>query len=397
MSLYKVICFENEQEYIDMFLSLPSAVYKGDKNYIPERKSEIVALLHGENPCKAFLKQKNLLVLNGKTPVCRGIAFVNKINNTGSIGAFECLNAQDAVKALVDEAKNFFKEHNISEAYAPMNGSIWSSYRLMTKGFEDKPFYGEPYNKEYYYDLLAGCGFTTVKKWETQLIKKLKAKNSQAKRYENLEKSAHGKGIKVRSLKDFDEDIRIIHKLAMNSFSEFYLFHEIDVDTFAQLYNDLRYIANADMIKIAYRGDEPVGFGIALPDYGDMFRSFNAIKNKLNFKSKIQQESAEDCKLSAADVVSKGINRLRSGYLMTHIIFKRYKRCIFLYLGTKQKNGESVYPQSSKAIMFPILKYLYLRRKSLICAMMSENAKTRNFSQAYDSIHEYTLLGMEIK
>lgn len=344
--MYKLIEFTSEKKYIEMFLSLPGIVYKGDKNYIPERKNETVSWLLYTHKCVGFLKQQNMIVLLDDVPVARGIAFINDIGKFGSIGFFEYLDDPQAVMLLADGATTFFKEHGIGKIYAPMNGSIWSSYRLMTKGFEDRPFLGEPYNKPYYGNLLTKCGYKIVKTWETQYVKRVKARGNTASKYLDLEKSQRSKEIKIRSMKDFDEDIRIIYKLAMNSFSEFFLFHELDEQDFVDIYADLKLICDKSTIIIAYNSEnQPIGFGIALPDY----------RSKLGF-------------------------------------FLRYaKRYVFLYLGTIQENGESVYPQCGKAIIVSILRSLFFRCKGYINAMMSEDSKTRDFEKGSYIPHEYAL------
>lgn len=337
-------------KYIDLFLDLPSIIYNGDKNYIPERKAETVSWLSGKHKCAGFLKQKNLLVLRSGSPAARGIAFINTIGSFGSIGFLEFLEDLQAVSLLVDGARDFFRENGIGVIFAPMNGSIWSSYRLMTKGFEDKPFLGEPYNKAYYSALLMKCGFKTAKKWETQFVKKVSAKGGKTDKYLEIEKSQRSKGIKIRRMQKFDTDIRIIHKIVMNSFSNFYLFHELDEQSFVDIYADMKLICNKRTVRIAYSPkNRPVGFGIALPDY----------RNKLAFLSRYA------------------------------------KRYIFLYLGTLQENGVSLYPQCGKAIIISILRSLFWRRKGYICAMMSEDSKTRGFSDGYQKLHEYALFELE--
>ena len=349
--MYKLIEFSNEQEYIDPFLSFPVFIYKDDKNYSPARVNETRSWLAGTHKCAGFLKQKNLLVLNNGSPAARGIVFINTIGNFGSIGFFECVEDEQAVKLLVNGAKAFCMEHGIKKIYAPMSGSIWSDYRLMTKGFEDKLFLGEPYNKPYYSDLLTKCGFKIAKTWETQFVKKIKIRGEEAKRYLYEEKTQQSKGIKIRSMKNFDKDIRIVYKLAMNSFAQFFLFHELSEEDFVNIYADMKLICDKRTVKIAYNPEnQPVGFGIALPDY----------RSKLGF------------------------------------ILRYAKRYSFIYLGTLQENGKSVYPQCGKAIIVSILRSLFIRRKGYICAMMSEDAKTRNFSKEYDNIHEYALLELEV-
>ena len=152
-------------------------------------------------------------------------------------------------------------------------------------------------------------------------------------------------------MKDFDTDIRIIHKLAMSAFTQFFLFHELSEDDFVNAYTDLKLICDKRTIKIAFNPDnQPIGFGIALPDY----------RSKLGF------------------------------------ILRYAKRYSFLYIGILQENGESVYPQCGKAIIVSIMRSLFIRRKGYIGAMMGEDTKTRHYSQDYENVHEYTLFELGV-
>jgi hypothetical protein len=348
--LYELIEFTDERRHIDSFLSLSREIYAGDGNYRPKGAAETLSWLAGTHECAGFLRQRNLLVMRNGFPAARGIAFVNTIGNFGSVGFFECAEDAEAVKALMGGAKAFCEKHGVADIYAPMNGSIWSDYRLMTKGFGDRPFLGEPYNRPYYGDLLTECGFRPVKMWETQFAGKVKIRGDAARRYVREERIQRSKGIKIRSMRNFDADMRIIHKIAMNAFSRFFLFHRLGEEDFVNIYADLKAICDKRTVKIAFDPHRrPVGFGIALPDY--------------------------------------------SGKL--GLALRYAKRYSLIYLGTLQENGESVYPQCGKAIIVSILRSLFIRRKRYIGAMMGEDAITRGFSKEYENIHEYALFRLE--
>ena len=349
MRLLTLIEFTDEAEYVEEFLALPLRIYAGDKRYRGTSSEETLAWLRGQH-CTGFLKQKNLLVTRDGVVLTRGIAFVNTRGGFGSIGFFESMDDPEAVEMLVQAASAFCSAEGMTRVLAPMDGSIWSSYRLMTRGFNDEPFLGEPYNKPYYADLLVHCGFTQAKTWETQFVKKVRVRGATARKFLSADADRKSRGITIRAMKNFDTDIRIIHKLAMNSFREFFCFHEVDEQEFVDLYSDLKLIADKRAVRIAYDHDRPIGFGIALPDY-----------------------------------------RSTLGFLLRHA-----KRYVFLYLGTWQENGQSVYPQVGKAIVTIIMKYLYIRRKGYVRALMGEDAKTRGFSPDIDSIHEYAVYSKEV-
>ena len=349
--MYKLIEFTDEQGFNDQFVSLARVVYANDKNHASESKREVTSWLLGAHPGASFLHQRNLLVMQNGAPAARGIAFVNTRGDFGSVGFFECLNDSKAVGILMDGAREFCREHSVGKIYAPMNGSIWAKHRLMVKGFDDKPFLGEPYNRPYYSDLLLQNGFSVAKTWKTQLNKELHVRGRLSDHYQKLAKSQTDKGIFVRSIEDFDEDIRIIYRLVMSAFSGFFLFHTIDEQDFVDAFSGLRLICDKRTAKIAYNSkNEPIGFGIALPDYQSKLR-----------------------------------------YVMRYA-----KRYIFMYAGTLQENGRDVYPHCGKAVVVPIALDLISRKKEFVLALMSEDASTRNILTQYDKVHEHALLELEV-
>lgn len=345
--MYKLIEFTSEKEYVNLFLSLPRDVYKGDKNYKRESKKEVMAWLECIHPCAKFLVQKNCVVLKHKSPIARGIFFVNKIGNFGSVGLFACKDDCEAVTLLMDKAKEFCKENGVAKMFAPMNGSIWGDYRIMTKGFADKPYMGEPYNKPYYYDLLVKCGFKTAKKWETQFVSDIRKKEA-ARRIEFIANLKSSQELSIRGMQDFDQDIRILHKLIMHSFSGFFLFHEIDERTYVDLYKDMKKICDKKTMKLAFdKENRSIGFGLAFPDYN----------SKLRF------------------------------------LFKRANRYILWFFGVVQNNSA---PSAFKDLVSPILQFLYEKNKGCISAMMSEDSKALSFTKEYDAVHEYVLMETDI-
>ena len=348
--MYQLIEFADEKAYVRLFLSLPRTVYKDDKNYVPESKSEVVTWLTGNHPCAKFLKQKNLVVLESGSIVARGIVFINEIGNFGSIGFFECQNDPEAVGLLADAAKGFCRALGIQKIYASMNGSIWGGYRIMTKGFLDKPYMGEPYNKPYYYDVLTKCGFYSIKKWETQFVRDIRTEKV-AKRIQFISKLKGSNEITVRGMLDFDQDIRTVYKLIMNAFSGFFLFHEIDEQTYVALYNGMRKICDKRTMKLAFDKDNcPVGFGLAFPNYN----------SKLKY------------------------------------LFKHASDYILWFFGVLQTDGESANPFVINQMLSPVLQFMYSNNKGSISAMMSEDSKALSFTKEHDYTHEYVLLEMKI-
>ena len=146
MENYTIIKFTNEPRFVDIFIFLPYNIYEHDNNWIPPLEEDVALFLNHKHPYRSFLKQKNFLLLNGNSePIARAIAFANNeytIDNKplGSIGFFESKNNPAGAKYLLEHACSWLKEQGVCKIWAPMNGTIWAKYRLLSKSFSDAKY-----------------------------------------------------------------------------------------------------------------------------------------------------------------------------------------------------------------------------------------------------------------
>jgi hypothetical protein len=334
-----------------MFISLGFELYKNDK-FSPfgsktATKKEIKNWLTGQHNF-SFLIQKNIIVLKENVPITRGVAFINTLGNFGTIGVFESFNDTKAVNLLVEKSAEFFKNNGITRILAPMNGSIWSDYRFMTKGFEDKPFLGEVYNKPYYESLFENCGFTVAKRWTSTFVDDLNSFPENVKRI-TKPASLDYSGLNIRQIENFDNDILLLHKLIMNSFSGFYAFTPLTEEEFVKKYSVLKKVYDKKAIRLVFdksNPDELLSAALAFP----------------NFQTPLDY-----------------IRKTADSY-------------IFLYLATLQKDGVSVNPRASAAACSTVGLELLNRKKGCVCALMSDTARSLTLMPKFDRTHEYVLM-----
>jgi len=347
----KVIVFKDEQKYIDLFIHFPQTLYQDDKYYPGEHLEEITSILKNNYPLAKYLTKINLLVVNNNKVLGRAIAFISPQLKIGTVGYFECINNQLVANLIFDAACAFFRENKIKTIYGPMAGSIWLPYRLMISGFNEMPFYGEPYNKDYYLKLFANYGFKIDKEWVSYFAKRINPfqQPTELKKVLKSVSRYRKQTFKIVKVTEYEKGIKEVYPLVMNAFKNFYLFNEIDEETFMQLYAGNKALYDANLFRIAYYQGEPIGFVICVPDYFTL-------------------------------------------------VPKKRVRYVALYLGVKQnKQGESLYPGVGRALMASIYKYAFFKRASLVGALISEDAKTYRYGDKYDNKHQYALLKKEIK
>ena len=84
----------------------------------------------------------------------------------GIMGFFECIAEYAAAEELLAAATLWLQQEGRAvRIWGPMNFDIWHGYRFMTAGFDERPFYGEPYNKPYYPEYFQRYGFVVRKHW----------------------------------------------------------------------------------------------------------------------------------------------------------------------------------------------------------------------------------------
>ncbi len=90
----------------------------------------------------------------------------------GLIGLFDCVENEMVAHNLIDVAIEWLIENGCKSIIAPVDFSIFRSYRFMTNGFEEKSFVGEPRNPSYYPQFFQNYGFVVKHQWDSRYIDK---------------------------------------------------------------------------------------------------------------------------------------------------------------------------------------------------------------------------------
>ncbi len=268
----------------DSFVRLGYNLYRGDSHWIPPGEKELFAQFSPQFPFyqKPGNSHRHFLATTGGTEVGRVSALVNRDlrdkdgTPVGTIGFFECVNDSAVAGDLMDSAIHWLRdEHGIRRIWGPMNFDIWHSYRLMTRGFEDSPFSGEPYNKPYYQALFEGYGFAARHHWHSIEITGRDALDKTiapvASSYQKLidrgyrfEPTGRGK------LKD---NLRKFYSLVTSSFSENLGFTPISFTEFEQLCTASWRAFHPRLLTFVYNGNNDlVGFSGAFLDLSEVIR-----------------------------------------------------------------------------------------------------------------------------
>lgn len=352
--MVKVIRFTDEAKYIDDFLKLPKLLYS--KKTLVQNEKEEKELLLSHHVLSKYFELTKFLVYRDDEPAARCLVTVYPEDKTAYAGFFECVESSECAAVLFDAVKSYAAEQGFERVLGPVDASFWVKYRLKVNKFEKRPYVSEPYNKEYYLKLFEDNGFVVCEEYASNTYTRqplfgYKNKKSEA-RYKRFTQNDYK--IVTPSLKSWDQTIREIYKLLIELYSDFPIFKSIAEEDFVKHFESFKYILDLSMVKMAYYKDEPVGFFIGTPDYG------NILYGKINV-------------LTYAKVLLKKIRS--SNYIM-------------LYMGVSKKHKGL-----GLAMIHTIIKNVNKKHATAVGALIREGKITGKYgSDGIDSKYKYVLL-----
>ena len=352
----KLIEFTNEENYIKDFLSLPKKLYTKKDNM--EDSNTMKSILLNKHPLSNDFKLNKYLVYKDDVVVARFIITEYPDDNKVCyIGFFECINDKKIAKFLFDEAEKIAKSKKYKKIIGPVDASFWIKYRLKINKFE-RPYTGEPYNKDYYLKLFTDNKYKVCDHYTSQEY------NTVDETYNNVKFTEHfnefkklGYEIVKPKDEDFEKCMSETYDLITELYSDFPIFKNLKKESFLELYKSYKSIINMNMVRMAYFKGKAVGFYISVPNYHNIVYHLNPI----NILRIIHQR-------------------------------KHPKGYVMLYMGV-----DSNHRGLGKALVYSIVEELKKNNLPSIGALAHDGKINQNYaSEKINSRYEYVLLERNI-
>ncbi|MBI4527120.1 MAG: hypothetical protein HY695_25265 [Deltaproteobacteria bacterium] len=278
--------FTFDRSLTQAFLRFSYDLYRADNHWMPPSENELITQF---SPQFCFYRSPgnrhaHFLATDGTKVLGRASAMVNsglKDKNgqpVATVGFFECLNDYSIAEELFDSAMQWLSDLGIRRVWGPMNFDIWHGYRLMVRGFDQKPFYGEPYNKPYYPEFFERYGFTPRRHWNSVEIAGRETLEELAKPGRALYRSLTEQGYRFAA---FDparirEELQKLHSVLSRSFSEFLGYTPISSAEFERLFFPMCRATRPNLFLFAYDpSDRLCGFAAGILDLSDAIRAMH--------------------------------------------------------------------------------------------------------------------------
>lgn len=202
-----------------------------------------------------------MLARSGAKVVGRASAMVNHSlrdgdgEAVGSIGFFECVDGYRVAEDLLGAAASWLADqHGIRRIWGPMNFDIWHGYRMMTRGFDQPLFYGEPYNKPYYPSFFERFGLVAKQHWHSLEVlgrQPLDALTTpKAERCEQLVQA--GYSFRILDAAHLARELETLRNVLTRSFGRFLGYTPISAEDFAALFTPSKRAIEPPLFTFAY-------------------------------------------------------------------------------------------------------------------------------------------------
>lgn len=270
------------------FIRLPWGLHRDDPHWVaPLFVDERKRFDLDRNPFFEHAEARFLLALRGREPVGRLSAHIDHLHNefhaeqTGFFGFFESVDDPQVAEALFDDACGWLHAKDMEQVRGPFNFNTNGESGLLIHGFDDPPALMMPYNPPHYPGLIERCGFRKAKDLLAYVVRLDDAFRAQMRdllpRLEHISERARGQGYTARplDLNDFAGEVTRLREIYNEAWEYNWGFVPLTEKEFEMQARELKKIVVPELSVMIERDDEPVGFGLTLPDFNQALKGAN--------------------------------------------------------------------------------------------------------------------------
>lgn len=258
------------------------AVYGRQSLWVPPMDTELRRLLDARlNPQFRHDQGVALLARDARGAVVgRLFAHVNHRYNVlhgeraALFGFFECLEREDAARALLNAAGEFGRGHGCSILRGPLGLTSMQEMGVLIEGFEEAPSTDEVFTASYYPALLEAAGLHRVFPCSTAVVDdigRIDPETLLGERQRAL--LAEGRlRVRIGDLRHLDQEVETLRELINESFRSSPHFVPLTRDEYRFLVLPYLRLIDPELLLCAELDGVPCAFLIATPDYASLVK-----------------------------------------------------------------------------------------------------------------------------
>ena len=278
--MYEVKVLEKKSRHIKKFINLEFKLYRGDQDWVAPLKSDTKKMLKGKgNPLFENGDQAFFMVYKGKKPVGRILVGIDEQLNRvrgfkqGFFSMFECIDDEDACKALLDAAGSWLSDKGMERMIGPLSPSNGDDRKGFVVMGEGSPVLLNAHTKRYYPNLVEKYGFQKNDDHYAYLFNTGDFDLNRHRKAVEYAKKKGGFRVDKINEKDIVGEARAIHRILENSVPEEWDYLVTpSLEAVIDEFKNLLQFYDGHYCYIARKGDIPIGFMVALPDYNQVLK-----------------------------------------------------------------------------------------------------------------------------
>jgi hypothetical protein len=265
----------------EQWLRLPWRLYKDLPGWVPNllmlQRDTINAK---KNPFFDHGEAQLFLAMRKGRPVGRISAQVDSRHNerhgerTGFFGFFESEDDPDIAQALLSAAETWVFERGLDCIRGPYNFALDEELGLQVEGFDQPAMIQMPQTQPYYPALIVGLGYT---KAMDLLAYRWQIKDPPQRMMDAVNRTRAAPTLKLRTInmRRLHEEVDLLLDIYTDAWSETWGYVPVSQRQARKLADDLRLIADPNLVIFAEVDGEAAGMVVGLPNLYEAMRDFN--------------------------------------------------------------------------------------------------------------------------
>ena len=265
---------------LDRFLSVPAGVFAEDPAWIaPLFLERRMHLSPRHNPYFQHARWQAWIAWRGGDPVGRISAQIDALHleryadATGFFGMLDAEDRQDTFAALLGTAEQWLRERGIRRVRGPFSLSINEETGLLVDGFDTPPVFMMGHSRPHYAPRIEGQGYRkavdTLAYW---IRSDFKPSPVMAKLVAAAEKRVR---VRLLDRKRFDAEIELLRDIFNDAWEQNWGFLPFTAAEFRELGQNLRFLVDPGLIRIAEVDGEAAAFMVVIPNVNEAIRGLN--------------------------------------------------------------------------------------------------------------------------
>jgi hypothetical protein len=263
------------------WLAVPDTVFSGDPAWVaPLNIMERRRISRSHAPFFTFGDAMLFLAYRGARPVGRISAQINRRHakrhddRCGHFGFFDCIDDQEAARALVDAAASWLHKRGMSSMAGPMNFSLNDECGCLVSGFDLPPAMLMTHARPWTGALLEGAGLCKRIDLYAYRVAPDRLRLSMYEKIADRARQRAGVSMRPFEMKRYRQEVHTLVDIFNDAWRHnwgFVPFSPAEIDA---LLAEMRPLIRSEYGHFVLVNDEPVGVMVALPNINEAIARF---------------------------------------------------------------------------------------------------------------------------